>query len=241
MANNHLDIIIGENAAPVEVKIKVEARQVGYFRSFPLHYSQEEIETKEDYSVFKYQLVPTSDFYQEILSKGSTIEVLSPDRLRCQISDTVLLMSKIYKRVDCKIKEMTELCASLFINMAVKMYAHFSENIHTACQEELKSEAEKRGYKYRLLPNGNLVVWIDDISVEFIQDDSRRCFKIREFEYVGCGINADAVQVYDFIEKYCLYKKVLLSVIDLGFDISVSECAERAHLYQQTCAGKDIK
>jgi hypothetical protein len=147
MANNHLDIIIGENAAPVEVKIKVEARQVGYFRSFPLHHSQ----------------------------------------------------------------------------------------------EELKSEAEKRGYKNRLLPNGNLVVWIDDISVEFIQDDSRRCFKIREFEYVGCGINADAVQVYDFIEKYCLYKKVLLSVIDLGFDISVSECAERAHLYQQTCAGKDIK
>ncbi len=72
MANNHLDIIIGENAAPVEVKIKVEARQVGYFRSFPLHHSQEEIETKEDYSVFKYQLVPTSDFYQEILSKGST-------------------------------------------------------------------------------------------------------------------------------------------------------------------------
>jgi hypothetical protein len=46
MANNHLDIIIGENAAPVEVKIKVEARQVGYFRSFPLHYSQEEIEIR---------------------------------------------------------------------------------------------------------------------------------------------------------------------------------------------------
>ena len=50
MANNHLDIIIGENAAPEEVKIKVKARQVGISvlsaSSFP-----REIETKEDYRI----------------------------------------------------------------------------------------------------------------------------------------------------------------------------------------------
>ena len=46
MANNHLDIITGENAAPEEVKIKVKARQVGYYRSFPLHHSSRRIEIR---------------------------------------------------------------------------------------------------------------------------------------------------------------------------------------------------
>ena len=55
-------------------------------RTLPLHPSQEEIERTEDYSIFTYFLRPTFDFIQELLSLGITAEVLSPKKLRKEIS-----------------------------------------------------------------------------------------------------------------------------------------------------------
>lgn len=50
-----------------------------------MHHSQEEVETENDYSVFRYYLSPTYDFVQEILSHGCEVEVLSPGHLRDEI------------------------------------------------------------------------------------------------------------------------------------------------------------
>ena len=57
-------------------------KQVRYFRSLPLHSSQEEIETHRDHSIFAYNLAPDYDFKQDILSFGDTVEVLEPTSLR---------------------------------------------------------------------------------------------------------------------------------------------------------------
>ncbi len=51
-------------------------------RSLPLHQSQLEIETGEDYAVFELILAPTWDFKQELLSRADQIEVLEPVSLR---------------------------------------------------------------------------------------------------------------------------------------------------------------
>lgn len=64
------------------VKLKVDASQVKYFRTLPLHKSQKEIETADDYSIFQYTLVPTYELRQEILSHGCSVEVISPKWLR---------------------------------------------------------------------------------------------------------------------------------------------------------------
>ena len=78
--------VIVEDACPPEIiELKVYGTQREYFRTLPLHHSQEEIDPGEDYSVFRYYLAPTYDFIQEILSHGYNVEVKSPAHLREQI------------------------------------------------------------------------------------------------------------------------------------------------------------
>ena len=81
---------------PELVRIRVDAMQSCYFRSLPIHSSQEEIERNEDYSVFRFFLVPTFEFNQQILSYGAAIEVLSPKWLREQMRQEFIMLNKIY-------------------------------------------------------------------------------------------------------------------------------------------------
>jgi predicted DNA-binding transcriptional regulator YafY len=79
-----------------QVLLKVHGKQVRYFRSLPLHSSQEEIETHRDHSVFAYNLAPDYDFKQDILSFGDTIEVLEPKTLRTAIKETINQLNTYY-------------------------------------------------------------------------------------------------------------------------------------------------
>ena len=79
-----------------QVLLKVYGKQVRYFRSLPLHSSQEEIETHRDHSVFAYNLAPDYDFKQDILSFGDAIEVLEPKSLRASIADIISKMNEQY-------------------------------------------------------------------------------------------------------------------------------------------------
>jgi predicted DNA-binding transcriptional regulator YafY len=51
-------------------------------RTLPLHASQTEIEHQEQYSIFRYNLVPAFEFKQELRKHGSVLEVLKPQWLR---------------------------------------------------------------------------------------------------------------------------------------------------------------
>ena len=93
--SNYFGVIV-DGRKPSTVKLKVAADQVRYFESLPVHKSQRVIESTPDYSVFQYQIVPTFDFRQEILSHGSAVEVLAPEELRDEIAADVAQMHKIY-------------------------------------------------------------------------------------------------------------------------------------------------
>lgn len=82
---NSFGIIHDDNCPPEIVDLKVYGTQREYFRTLPLHHSQKEVETENEYSVFRYYLSPTYDFVQEILSHGCEVEVLSPEHLRNEI------------------------------------------------------------------------------------------------------------------------------------------------------------
>jgi predicted DNA-binding transcriptional regulator YafY len=69
---------------------------VKFFRTLPLHHSQEEIETTDAYSVFQYYLVPTFELTKEILSNGPYVEVLRPQSLREEIMDKVKKIGEKY-------------------------------------------------------------------------------------------------------------------------------------------------
>ena len=85
--SDYFGIIIGHNVKPSIMEIKATAEQAKYLESLPLHPSQEIIEVTPEYTVFRYRLIPTFDLKQEILSRGSTLEVLSPDWFMKEIVD----------------------------------------------------------------------------------------------------------------------------------------------------------
>ncbi len=89
-------IITDERFTIETVRIKVSANQRNYFRVLPLHHSQKEIETTDNYSVFEYVLRPTYDFRQEVLSHGSEVEVLAPKWFRSQVIEEITKLRGLY-------------------------------------------------------------------------------------------------------------------------------------------------
>lgn len=75
---DYFGIIVGDNVKPSLLEIRATAEQAKYLESLPLHPSQKAIEVTPEYTVFQYWLVPTFDLKQEILSRGSTLQVLEP-------------------------------------------------------------------------------------------------------------------------------------------------------------------
>ena len=82
------------------VELRVDPNQAKYFRSLPLHPTQEERELEDGWYMFSYRLVPTFDFTRELLSKGELIEVVSPLWLRKEIAQEMRRAISMYDDVD---------------------------------------------------------------------------------------------------------------------------------------------
>ncbi len=78
------------------VTLKVFAMQANYFKSLPLHQSQEIAEETPEYTTFKYFLTPDYDFKQDILSFGATIEVMEPKHLRKELGEIIAELNSKY-------------------------------------------------------------------------------------------------------------------------------------------------
>ena len=90
--------IMIENKKLETIRIKVYGMHVQYIRSLPLHHSQCEIKTTEDYSIFEYRMKPTLDFRQELFSRGADVEVLAPLSFREEMIQSVNKMSLLYNK-----------------------------------------------------------------------------------------------------------------------------------------------
>ncbi len=74
---------------PEKVVIKSTKEQAEYIKSSPLHHSQQ-IQRETDKSVyFTYDLYPTYDFVQEILSFGNQVKVTEPKSLMDKVKETL--------------------------------------------------------------------------------------------------------------------------------------------------------
>lgn len=83
--------------SPVTVKVKVNAHQRDYFRTLPLHSSQEEVEVHDDYSIFTYRVIPNYYLKKELISYMDAVEVLEPKEFREEFSKCILSTIKKYK------------------------------------------------------------------------------------------------------------------------------------------------
>ena len=91
-------IIAGTDCKVQKVILRVGSEQANYLRDLPLHDSQRETETTEEYSIFEYHLRPTFDFQQEILWNGEDVEVLEPLWLRKEIAGKIKRMWNKYNK-----------------------------------------------------------------------------------------------------------------------------------------------
>ena len=90
--------ILSVQDTPVEkVTIRAFGKQVYYLRDLPLHPSQEEVATEEEYSDFELTLKLTPDFYTPLLSRGPLIKVLSPQWLADEIRRQHIEAAELYK------------------------------------------------------------------------------------------------------------------------------------------------
>ncbi|MDE7370131.1 MAG: WYL domain-containing protein, partial [Muribaculaceae bacterium] len=89
-------IIRDESVKAEEILIKVEREQSNYFKSLPLHSSQQVVSEMTDSVIFRLKLEPTYDFIMELLSHGAKVEVLQPQSLRDTMISKIKEMTKIY-------------------------------------------------------------------------------------------------------------------------------------------------
>ena len=74
-------VMLDENSKPEKVLIRAYGYEPYYLRDLPLHHSQREIQSTEEYSDFELRLKITSDFKSKLLSRGEWIEILEPKAL----------------------------------------------------------------------------------------------------------------------------------------------------------------
>ena len=78
-------VMLDENSKPERVLIRAYGYEPYYLRDLPLHHSQREIQSTEEYSDFELRLKITSDFKSKLLSRGEWIEILEPKSLAEEI------------------------------------------------------------------------------------------------------------------------------------------------------------
>lgn len=76
--------------------IEPQQQSINYLRTLPLHASQKELTSTEEYADFEYNLRPTFDFKQELLAQGDEVEVLELAEFRQEMKDIVQWILKRY-------------------------------------------------------------------------------------------------------------------------------------------------
>ena len=74
-------IMVDTNVKPERIILRAYGMERFYLRDLPMHPSQREVNTTDDYADFEIILRPTSDFKSHLLSRGEWIQVLSPQWL----------------------------------------------------------------------------------------------------------------------------------------------------------------
>jgi hypothetical protein len=78
-------VMLDENSKPEKVLIRAYGFEPYYLRDLPLHQSQREIKSTEEYCDFELRLKITSDFKSKLLSRGEWIEIIEPKALAEEI------------------------------------------------------------------------------------------------------------------------------------------------------------
>lgn len=90
-------IVLDADIPIQRIVLRADKYHQHYLRTLPLHESQREILTYDDYADFELTLRPTYDFCMELLRVGNMIEVLEPQSLRHEMHSWIKDLWKMYE------------------------------------------------------------------------------------------------------------------------------------------------
>ena len=88
--------VLTDETPMAHVVIRTYGKTANYFRTLPLHHSQRELATTDDYTDFSFDIRPTADFIGQLLSYDSGLEVLEPQDLRQKVRQLIANNLKRY-------------------------------------------------------------------------------------------------------------------------------------------------
>lgn len=89
-------VCIGYDVPVQRVLVRFDGDSRKYLRTLPLHSSQTELRTYDEYSIFEFRLHPTIDFVNALLAYGADAEVLEPLELREVMAEEARVMDEFY-------------------------------------------------------------------------------------------------------------------------------------------------
>lgn len=90
-------VFVGDDTKPERIVIRAYGYERYYLRDLPVHKSQYEIGSGENFADFELFMRPTIDFSGYLLSRGNQIKVLTPKWLADEIHDMHLESAAIYE------------------------------------------------------------------------------------------------------------------------------------------------
>ena len=78
-------VVVGDGSKPVRIVLRAYDLEPHYLRDLPLHHSQKELETTDEYTDFEVVLRPTTDFKSHLMSRGEYLQVISPQWLADEV------------------------------------------------------------------------------------------------------------------------------------------------------------
>ena len=95
--NECFGIVVGDGTQPVRIVLRAYGMEPHYMRDLPLHHSQREILSTEEYTDFELFMRPTSDFKASLISRGEWLQVISPDWLAIDMQNWLQAAINRYK------------------------------------------------------------------------------------------------------------------------------------------------
>lgn len=94
--SEYYGIYIDDKVPLQRIVLRADKLHKYYMRTLPLHPSQKEINTTDDYADFEVTLRPTYDFYMKLLSFGNMIKIISPESVKNEINKWINQTHKVY-------------------------------------------------------------------------------------------------------------------------------------------------
>lgn len=88
--------VLTDDTPMARVVVRTYGNTANYLRTLPLHASQCEIATTDEYADFSFDIRPTADFIGQLLSYDSGLEVLQPLELRQKLQQQIEAMLQRY-------------------------------------------------------------------------------------------------------------------------------------------------